>query len=127
MESYPERFKQKLVQLYESTSVNVVNAGIAGDTIIGMIKEKTSAEIVLLTPNMDAGEENVCLADVYRIWEGFAALGHEVSRMLANGFNHPTATGHEVYALELMNLFPKQVRDETWKEAAVSADIISLD
>ena len=96
--------------------------------VVRVIKAKTQADIILLTPNMEAKnpfspdakstlptrvkmirqlaqEENVCLADVYRIWEDFAAQsGCEVAGMLANTVNHPTKAGHEVYAVALMKL-----------------------
>lgn len=35
-ECYLEKFRQKLIDKYEHTSVSVINAGIAGDTIYGM-------------------------------------------------------------------------------------------
>lgn len=187
-ESYPERFRRKLIAEYEATSVNVVNAGIAGDTIIGLgerlerdvislqpdlavvncslnwnetlrttgdfydetlnvvqrIKTHTKAEVILMTPNIIAGdkleqltgqkntlddrvemirrisdEEKVCLADAYRVWKGFAAQGYDVTRLLANGFNHPTVTGHEVFAMELMKLFLRQEKSLEWKEGVL--------
>lgn len=190
LESYPDRFRRKLVELYEDTSVNVVNAGIGGDTMIGMrerlqrdvislqpdlviingtlnwnqqlgsvndfynalkdvvqrVKSETQADIILLTPNMNAkermemvmgekdtldervemvrrvaDEEKTALADVYRIWKKFVSSGADVVQMLSNGYNHPTMAGHEVFALELMKLFPQNVHNEAWKQAAVSS------
>lgn len=170
-EVYHERFRQKLIDLFEQTSVSVINSGIAGDTILGMrdrlerdviryqpdlvlingslnwdmglgttgeykeilrevirkITEMTEADIILMTPNMElpnpwlkvtstlpervacirelAEEEQVCLADTYFVWEQFLKQGYELSRLLANGINHPSKAGHEVYALTLMKLF----------------------
>jgi len=171
-ESYPEKFRERLSDRYEATSVSVINSGIAGDTILGMearlsrdvishnpdltiingslnwgpecgsnkifeealrriirrIKAETESDIILLTPNMEdlsdspfpAGEpleervemirkmakkENVCLADVYAVWKGFTDLGHPVKGLLANGMNHPTPAGHQVYAEVLMKFF----------------------
>ena len=187
--SYPDRFRKKLVELYSITAVNVLNAGIAGDTLIGMdarlqrdvisfqpdlviingtlnwteqmgsseifkeklaaivdrIKDNTNADIILLTPNMNdaekisrltgrrdtlcdrvemvrqvAEEKMLCLADAYRVWEGFVAQGYKVGELLANGFHHPSEAGHEVFALELMKLFPKQVHDAKWNQEAAS-------
>ena len=171
-ESYPQRFRERLSDRYLATSVSVINAGIAGDTILGMearltrdvishnpdltlingslnwgpdmgdnrlfgealrrivrrIKHETVSDIILLTPNMQdlssspfpagapleervgmirriASEEDVCLADVYKVWEDFTALGHPVRELLANGMNYPTPAGHQVYAEILMKFF----------------------
>ena len=174
-ECYPERFRSKLIDKYEETSVSVINAGIAGDSLLGMadrlhrdvirydpdlviingalnwspemgsthnykqlltsvvrrIKEGTKADIILLTPNGDlpgsilgadvpgetgtcdranairevAWEENVCLADVYRVWEMARDRNCPWEELLANDINHPGITGHEVYAVVLMKLF----------------------
>lgn len=168
-ESYIEHFRNMLIDQFETTSVSVINAGIAGDSIFGMyarlerdvircqpdlvlingslnwndafgdadkfkqklrqmiqdIKAKTSADIILLTPNMElpnpfkgistlpqrvaairelADEEDVLLADTYAVWEEYARQGHPVEALLANGCNHPSITGHEVYAITLMKL-----------------------
>lgn len=96
--------------------------------IVRRIKHETVSDIILLTPNMQdlsgspfpagapleervemirriAKEENVCLADVYKVWEDFTALGHPVRDLLANGMNHPTPAGHQVYAEVLMKFF----------------------
>lgn len=167
---YHEIFRQKLIDLYECTSVSVINAGIAGDTITGMfqrldrdvlryqpdlvifngalnwsgengtmqeyerllqelterIQKESSADLILVTPNMEdvscfsrtsnleekveiiyrtAEKYGTCVADVYGVWKEFVAMGHDLKSMLANGINHPTAAGHEVYAIELMKLF----------------------
>ena len=170
-ESYIEKFRLKLIDKYEQTSVSVINCGIAGDNIIGMharlsrdvishqpdlvlingslnwgpemgnssdyyfelkqvvqeIKTGTEADIILITPNMDmtegwfdgvsklpervevirqlAAEEEVSLADTYAIWEEYKRQGYPLEALLANGINHPSVTGHEVYALALMQLF----------------------
>ena len=172
-ECYLEKLKDKIIDKYEQTTPSVINAGIAGDTIIGIqkrlyrdviryqpdlvilnaslnwgpdcgpkeeyrriftevvasIKEETKSDIVLLTSNMDlmaeddmfynhactledriqivreiAGEQDVCLADAYKIWEEYARLGNPIEALLANGINHPSITGHEVYAEVLMKL-----------------------
>lgn len=177
-ESYIEKFREKLVDKYELSSISVINAGIAGDTLIGMdnrlerdviqhqpdlvlingslnwdlklgtvkrykellrgmvqkIKTKTDADIILLTPNGDlpntmfgavnppetttfervkairelSGEEKVCLADVYAVWEKAREKGCPWVELLANGINHPAVEGHEVYAMVLMKLFEQQ-------------------
>ncbi len=171
-ESYPEKFRERLSDRYEATSVSVINSGIAGDTILGMearlsrdvishqpdltiingslnwgpemgsnrlfaeslrrivrrIKTETVSDIILMTPNMEwledspfpagepleervgmirkiAAEENVCLADAYAVWQDFVALGHPVKGLLANGQNHPTPAGHQVFAEILMKFF----------------------
>ncbi len=91
------------------------------------VKDQTEADIILLTPNMElpgnpssnpqsnlkdrvevirrvAEEKDVCLADVYKIWEAYAEEGYPLKELLANGINHPSVVGHTVYAKELMKL-----------------------
>lgn len=185
-EGYTEKFRLALIDKYEETSVSILNAGVAGDTITGMsarltrdvirydpdlvlingslnwmglptadfyselksvvrrIKSETNADIILLTPNtmsdknmsamfsslmpkggtrptpppalstLDerveairtiADEEEVCIADTYSVWKAFGKTGTELESMFANGINHPTKAGHEVYAITLMKLF----------------------
>ena len=178
-ESYIEKFRLALIDLFEKTSVSVINAGIAGDTLVSMarradrdvvryqpdlvlingslnwatelgtaddyrcilkelvqkIKNETEADIVLLTPNGEvrepdpfleslgiqmepstlpervdvirqlAQEEQVCLADVYAVWEAAKERGCPWKELLANGSNHPGVEGHEVYAKVLIKLF----------------------
>lgn len=177
-ESYVEKFREKLIDKYETTSVSVINAGIAGDFLPSMIarserdviryqpdlilingslnwddqnmgdenvykqllqqlvrnlKEKTDADIILLTPNGDtpvtmfadlgylggepttwkrcekireiAKEENVCLADARAVWDAAKEKGCAWEELLANKLNHPSVEGHEVYARVLMKLF----------------------
>ncbi len=96
--------------------------------IVKSIKEETRSDLVLLTPNMDcpsplapantrsslkervevirclAEKEQVCLADAYKVWEAYEAAGYPVKELLANGLNHPSVTGHTIYALVLMQL-----------------------
>lgn len=170
-EAYHEKFRKKLIDLFELTSVSVINAGIAGDTIYGMaarlerdvlrydpdlvlingslnwpeesgsianfeqilqdmvqkVKIHTDSDIILMTPNLalpnplSSGNsmlvervkmirqvamlEQVCLVDTYAVWEEFVNQGYNLKEMFANGINHPTPAGHEVYAIELMKLF----------------------
>lgn len=171
-ECYLEKFRMKLIDKYEQTSVSTINAGIAGDNLVQMyaradrdiiryqpdlviingslnwdeqlgneneykellkklvqkIKGNTDADIVLLTPNGDlpnqlfsgkepttnkrvavirelAMEEQVCLVDVYAIWEEAKQKGCPWEEILANGINHPGVEGHEAYAIALMKLF----------------------
>ena len=174
-ESYLEKFRLRLIDKYERTSVSTINAGIAGDHLIQMakrldrdviryqpdlvlingslnwdssmgtageykeilrqmtrrIKTETDADLILLTPNGDlpnriffgdaapqpttpervekirelAAEENVCLADVYAVWELARENKCPWEELLANKVNHPGIEGHEVYAEVLMKLF----------------------
>ena len=53
----------------------------------------------------DTAEEDACLADVYKVWEGFVSAGHPAAALLANGINHPTPAGHQVMAEVLMKFF----------------------
>ena len=167
-QSYLEKFRQRLIDKYEFTSVSAVNAGIAGDHLIMMekrltrdviryqpdlalingslnwadglgstadykailtrvvrrVKAETEADVILLTPNgmvgdehacetLDArvrairevaAEEEVCLADAYAVWVAAREKGCPWGEMLANGVNHPSPLGHEVYAEVLMKL-----------------------
>ena len=157
-EGYLDRFRRKLIEKYESSSVSVINSGIAGDTILGMekrldrdvlryqpdlvlinaslnwgqdcgsneqyymalkavvlrVQNETNSDIILMTPNAAlptpfdhpestlfdrvqiirklAKELSVCLVDTYKIWNAYI------------GTNHPSITGHEVYAIALMQL-----------------------
>lgn len=165
---YHEQFRMMLSEKYREPSVSVINAGIAGDSILGMrkrvyrdvvryqpdlviingtlnwgdtlgsladfkaglsgviqaIKENTEAEIILLTPNaisdllddplLDArvdcvrelaAKEQISLVDVYRLWREFTTDRAMLRECLANHINHPTAAGHQVYAVALMQLF----------------------
>ena len=168
---YADRFRSLLVEKYPWTPVSLVNSGIAGDTVLGMLRRlerdvirydpdlilinaslnwfescgsltdyevalrklvarcraETEADIILLTPNAAlptpfdhpevsleqrvdtvrklAAEQQVCLTDVHLIWEKYQQAGFSVEKLLANGANHPSVTGHEVYARALMKLF----------------------
>lgn len=95
--------------------------------VVKLIKKETRADIILMTPNMEiqlefsynpkssldervavirelAVAEEVCLADAYKVWEAYAAAGYPVEALLANGANHPSVTGHEIFAQVLMQL-----------------------
>ena len=52
-----------------------------------------------------AQREQVSLVDAYRLWSEFTTDGDELKKCLSNGINHPTAAGHKVFALALMQLF----------------------
>ena len=58
----------------------------------------------------DAREEQVCLANVRAVWDQAADAGIPWKLLLANGVNHPSVEGHEVYAKVLMKLFEDQTR-----------------
>lgn len=103
--------------------------------MVQRLKKETEADIILLTSNGDlpnnsafmkmmgqagaepttgeraeairavAAEEQVCLADVYAVWEEARARGCPWKEILSNGVNHPGVEGHEVYAEVLMKLF----------------------
>ena len=101
--------------------------------LVQKLKAETAADIILLTPNGDlpndllepigipakpvttsarceaireiAREEQVCLADVRAVWDQAADAGIPWKLLLANGVNHPSVEGHEVYAKVLMKLF----------------------
>lgn len=99
--------------------------------LVQRIKAETEADIILLTPNGEvpntalfgpdapaattpervekirevAWEENVCLADVYAVWEKARAQGCPWEELLAGPGAHPGVEGHEVYAMVLMKLF----------------------
>lgn len=94
------------------------------ENVVKTIKNSIDTDIILLTPNMAIEFEgdpklidrvniireiaianNVCIADVYAIWEQFVTEDIDLSKMFGNELNHPTPIGHEVYAIELMKLF----------------------
>ncbi|MCC8103774.1 MAG: GDSL-type esterase/lipase family protein [Clostridiales bacterium] len=94
--------------------------------VVNTVKNDTKADIVLMTPNMAISPfeldtactlqdriqvirelavlEEVCLADTYAVWEIYETAGYPVEALLANGMNHPSKTGHEMYARVLMKL-----------------------
>ena len=97
--------------------------------LVQRIKAGTEADIILLTPNAMvysdtfpappegerlsdrvrairevAEEEQVCLSDTFAVWEEAEKAGIPLKELLANGINHPSVTGHTVYAKMLMKL-----------------------
>ncbi len=92
--------------------------------VVYRVKHETEADIILMTPNMAlpmplasksvtleervgvvrkiAKEQDVCLVDVYKIWEAYHKDGNPLEPLLANASVHPSVTGHEGYAIELM-------------------------
>ena len=95
--------------------------------VIALILKETKADLILMTPNMEislgvmvntqscldervevirklAEEYHVGLADTYKVWKAYEAAGYPVQELLANGSNHPSTVGHEVYAKVLMQL-----------------------
>ena len=96
------------------------------ENVVKRCKAETEADIVLITPNYAlpgpfdnplstlesrveimrsiAKEQDVCLADAYMVWSAFKEAGHPVTRLLANGVNHPSEAGHELFARVLMKL-----------------------
>ncbi len=95
--------------------------------VVRRIKNETHADIILLTPNaalpmpldhpestLDerveiirqiAEEEQVCLADAYKVWKEYEKAGYPVKALLSNGSVHPSAAGQEGSAVVLMQLF----------------------
>lgn len=94
--------------------------------IVRKIKSETMSDIIMMTPNMEipgpfansnskledrvkivrevADIEKICLADTYSIWKEYVDKGYALKELLANGCNHPSTVGHEVYAITLMKL-----------------------
>ena len=50
-ECYLEKFREMLIEKYEMTSVSVVNAGISGDTLIGM-KRRLHRDVICHQPDL---------------------------------------------------------------------------
>jgi len=91
--------------------------------LIDRLQQGTTADIIIMTPNMVtrefssgledrvktvrwiADEKGLCIADAYAVWEQFEMNDIEIDKMLSNRLNHPTILGHEIYAMELMKLF----------------------
>ena len=48
------------------------------------------------------------IADASRRWEQLEAMGIPYETLLRNGINHPDDRGHEIFAEELMRLFPAE-------------------
>lgn len=115
------------------------NHGDTGDyerhlrTVAERILSETEAELILVTPNMAvreekdlllgeragvirtlAEEEQLPLADAYRVWEllldEFPEL--DIADCMANRLNHPTRLSHTVFAITIMNLLRDRVRRE---------------
>jgi len=97
---------------------------VALENIIQTIKKNCLADIICLTPNAIsnlipdelletrvnivrdvAQKKHASLVDVYKLWSLFTTDRDELKECLANKINHPTAAGHKVYALALMQLF----------------------
>jgi acyl-CoA thioesterase-1 len=161
---YHEVFRLMLSEKFERTSVSLVNSGISGDNVVGMVaridrdvirylpdlvlvnaslngpeavdvyaqklkeiavrlKNDTPAEMVFITPNLVcegmkgtldqrveimikvAEDYGFAIADAYGVWKKIQQSGIDIQVLLANHLNHPTITGHRIYALELMKLF----------------------
>ena len=62
-ECYLDKFREKLIERFEQTSVNVINAGIAGDTILGMQRRlyrdviRPQPDLVLLNASLNWGTD----------------------------------------------------------------------
>ena len=94
--------------------------------VVKALKAGMQGDIVLMTPNVAtpspfdnpevslddrveavrqvAKEEDVCLVDAYKVWKVYEQEGYPVEALLANGGNHPSVTGHEMFARLLMRL-----------------------
>ena len=102
-ESYIEKYRSMLIDRFELTSVSVINAGIAGDTLPSMIARaerdviRYQPDLILVNGSLNWNDEQM----------GDAALkaGCPWEELLANRINHPSVEGHEVYAKVLMKLF----------------------
>jgi acyl-CoA thioesterase I len=87
------------------------------------LKNDTQADVIFITPNLVsegmkgtldqrvslmlkiANEFGFCIADTYSTWQEIQKQGIDITLLLANTLNHPTITGHQIYAMELMKLF----------------------
>ena len=63
-ECYLEKFRSLLIDYFEQTSVSTINAGIAGDTMLGMEKRvyrdvvRYQPDLVIINGSLNWGEEN---------------------------------------------------------------------
>ncbi len=93
--------------------------------IVQRVKAESSADIVLLTPNIrgDHGTDDglvaefirairqvarlhdVGLADVHAIYQGAVRMGAQPADLLSNRFSHPTREGHHIFANVLIEFF----------------------
>ena len=91
--------------------------------VLERLMGETDAEIVVMTPNLiipalrgdldrrvqvlleQADRYGLCVCDTYSLWVRLEQTGIDITQILSNGVNHPTAFGHRLYANELMKLF----------------------
>ncbi len=71
-ESYIEKFREMLIDRYELTSVSVINAGIAGDTLPSMIRRANrdvvahDPDLILINGSLNWNDKELGDADVYK-------------------------------------------------------------
>jgi acyl-CoA thioesterase-1 len=71
-ESYIEKFRQKLIDQYELTSVSIINAGIAGDNMLSMMNRldrdvvRYSPDLVLINGSLNWDDDKFGNAEVYK-------------------------------------------------------------
>lgn len=71
-ESYIEKFRLKLIEKYEETSVSVINAGIAGDVLPMMLKRsdrdvvRYDPDLVLINGSLNWDDDTMGNAAVYK-------------------------------------------------------------
>lgn len=74
-ECYVEKFREKLIDHYEQTSVSTINCGIAGDTMQGMKKRlerdviRYQPDLVLINGSLNWGEECGTSEDFKKVLE----------------------------------------------------------
>ena len=71
-ESYIEKFRERLIDKYEQTSVSVINAGIAGDVLPSMIARadrdvvRYDPDLILINGSLNWDDEQMGDASVYK-------------------------------------------------------------
>ncbi|MBQ4382925.1 MAG: hypothetical protein II795_00455 [Firmicutes bacterium] len=109
--SYPEIFRDRLSDLYDSTSVSVINAGIAGGNILGM-EERLTRDVISHDPdlvilngslNWGVGEEQLAIytAALERVIKRMKAeTDADIVLLTPNMMDPAIATEESVEALE---------------------------
>ena len=93
--------------------------------IVRRVREESAADVLLLTPNTRgdalqddntladyvrtiravAREQNVGLADVHAVYQGWIRAGAAPADLLSNRVSHPTREGHGIFANRLIEFF----------------------
>ena len=135
-ESYIEKFRQKLIDKYELTSVSVINAGIAGDVLPSMIARADRdvivhhPDLILINGSLNWNDEMMGDANVYKeMLQGLvrklkAETDADIILLTPNGdlpntmFTPPGETAPEPTTPQRI----EKIREIAWEEKVCLAD-----